>query len=67
MVVLVMENDGFINMMARDELQREGYEVVSAYSADSLILRPDCSKRSSRLLSSLHRVALATSSGSYVA
>jgi two-component system, response regulator PdtaR len=42
MVVLVVENDGFINMMARDELQREGYEVVSAYDADEAIEILEC-------------------------
>ena len=42
MVVLVVEDDGLINMMVRDELQQEGYEVVSAYSADEAIEILEC-------------------------
>jgi len=37
MVVLVVEDDGLINMIALDELQRDGHEVVSAYNADEAI------------------------------
>jgi CheY-like chemotaxis protein len=42
MVVLVVEDDGLINMMVGDELQREGYEVVSAYNADEAIEILEC-------------------------
>jgi CheY-like chemotaxis protein len=42
MVVLVVEDDGLINMMVRDELQQEGYEVVSAYNADEAIEILEC-------------------------
>jgi two-component system, response regulator PdtaR len=42
MVVLVVEDDGLINMMVKDELQRQGYEVVSAYDADEAIEILEC-------------------------
>jgi two-component system, response regulator PdtaR len=38
----VVEDDGLLNMMARDELQREGYEAISAYGADEAIGILEC-------------------------
>jgi CheY-like chemotaxis protein len=37
MVILVVEDDRLINLMASDELQAEGYDVISAYNADEAI------------------------------
>ena len=37
MLVLVVEDDSLINLMATDELKRAGYEVVSAFNADQAI------------------------------
>ena len=36
-VILIVEDDGFINLMASDDLKRAGYDVVSVYSADEAI------------------------------
>ena len=37
MLVLVVEDDSLINLMATDELKRAGYEVISAFDADEAI------------------------------
>jgi DNA-binding NtrC family response regulator len=37
MVILVVEDDTIINLMAVEELQRAEHEVISAYSADQAI------------------------------
>src|SRR5258707_815307 len=37
MRVLVVEDDGLINVMATDELKTAGYEVISAFNADEAI------------------------------
>jgi DNA-binding NtrC family response regulator len=37
MWVLVVEDDSLINLMATDELQKAGYEVISAFNADEAI------------------------------
>ena len=37
MVILVVEDDPIINLMASEELQRAQHEVISAYSADEAI------------------------------
>jgi CheY-like chemotaxis protein len=37
MVILVVEDDRLINLMASDELQAAGYDVISAYNADEAI------------------------------
>ncbi|MEA2885715.1 MAG: hypothetical protein QOD11_75 [Bradyrhizobium sp.] len=37
MLVLVVEDDSLINLMATDELKRAGYDVVSAFNADQAI------------------------------
>jgi two-component system, response regulator PdtaR len=37
MTILVVEDDGLISMMASDELERAGYEVLSASNADEEI------------------------------
>jgi CheY-like chemotaxis protein len=36
-VILLVEDDGLINLMASDDLKRAGYDVVSVYSADEAI------------------------------
>ena len=36
-VILIVEDDGFINLLVSDDLQRAGYDVVSVYSADEAI------------------------------
>jgi two-component system, response regulator PdtaR len=36
-LVLVVEDDSLINLMATDELKRAGYEVISAFDADEAI------------------------------
>jgi CheY-like chemotaxis protein len=36
-VILIVEDDGLINLMASDDLKRAGYDVVSVYSADEAI------------------------------
>src|ERR1700709_338896 len=37
MLVLIVEDDSLINLMATDELKRAGYEVISAFNADEAI------------------------------
>jgi two-component system, response regulator PdtaR len=37
MVILVVEDDRLINLMASDELRAAGYDVISAYNADEAI------------------------------
>jgi DNA-binding NtrC family response regulator len=37
MLVLVVEDDSLINLMATDELKRAGHEVISAFNADEAI------------------------------
>jgi CheY-like chemotaxis protein len=37
MLVLVVEDDSLINLMATDELKRAGYQVISAFDADEAI------------------------------
>jgi two-component system, response regulator PdtaR len=36
-VILIVEDDGLINLMVSDDLQRAGYHVLSVYSADEAI------------------------------
>jgi two-component system, response regulator PdtaR len=36
-VILIVEDDGLINLMASDDLKRAGYDVMSVYSADEAI------------------------------
>ena len=36
-LVLVVEDDPIINLVTSEELQREGFDVISAYSADEAI------------------------------
>jgi CheY-like chemotaxis protein len=36
-LILVVEDDRLINLMATDELQRAGFDVISVYSADEAI------------------------------
>jgi CheY-like chemotaxis protein len=41
-LILVVEDDRRINLMASDELQRVGFNVISAYSADEAIEILEC-------------------------
>src|ERR1700709_1382833 len=42
MLVLIVEDDSLINLMATDELKRAGYEVISAFNADEAIAILEC-------------------------
>jgi two-component system, response regulator PdtaR len=37
MVILVVEDDRLLNLVASDDLERSGYEVISAFDADQAI------------------------------